>query len=545
MKAEIDGDALSGSWKKMGTKTYSSRASEYFDRLSRKVAGDLDGDDFLRVLWLSITLFFIVGGYWLLRSLKDPIMSGISGVEYIPQAKILSLFVVFGLVIIYNYLLDHYPKHHLFYMMGAAYGGIFTLMGLLLMHPTIGLANTNADPSRILGWVSYCAIESFGSMVVQCYWALVNASVDVHFAKKNFGTIIAGAQIGSILGPTLATQAQLLGVPTLYMCGSAIMFFMVGAMYLYIKRFGTGEEEVDEKASKKKGDEGGVAEGFYLFYNHDYVKGIFAISSFSMVQVTVIDYMMKVLAKERYEALYPNDPQAALRAFASFMGYFGQTTNTISFLFSFFGTSVIIKHLGFSNTLLAYPVILLICTVFVWMKPTIWVVFSVMMIIKGMSYALNNPAKEILYQRTSSAIKFKCKSWIDTFGQRSAKAGGSLITNQFATSIVNLTNYGSLAGVIISFSLLWISDWMGKQFEQLTKDDEKVGEQSNILASIQQEQAILQNDEDDTSCGLDEEGQQQQRTVISTPVSYSELPPPEPTPKSPNNSGETRKVVHV
>ena len=46
-----------------------------------------------------------------------------------------------------------------------------------------------------------------------------------------------------------------------------------------------------------------------------------------MVQVTVIDYMLKVLAKSRYEALYPDDPQAALKAFASFMGYFGICTN--------------------------------------------------------------------------------------------------------------------------------------------------------------------------------------------------------------------------
>jgi hypothetical protein len=34
--------------------------------------------------------------------------------------------------------------------------------------------------------------------------------------------------------------------------------------------------------------------------------------------------MMKVLAKDRYESLYPDDPQAAIRNFASFMGFFGQ-----------------------------------------------------------------------------------------------------------------------------------------------------------------------------------------------------------------------------
>lgn len=69
-------------WKKMNTTTStSSKASEYFDKLVSKVTGNLEGDDLLRVLWLSTTLFFIVGGYWLLRSLKDPIMSVINGVS--------------------------------------------------------------------------------------------------------------------------------------------------------------------------------------------------------------------------------------------------------------------------------------------------------------------------------------------------------------------------------------------------------------------------------------------------------------------------------
>lgn len=67
-------------WQKMGTETVSSRATAYLDKMVRKVTGDLEGEDLIRVLWLSSTLFFIVGGYWLLRSLKDPIMSVINGV---------------------------------------------------------------------------------------------------------------------------------------------------------------------------------------------------------------------------------------------------------------------------------------------------------------------------------------------------------------------------------------------------------------------------------------------------------------------------------
>lgn len=504
-------------WQRMGTRTsFLPTGREALEKIvgqgySNRIITAMESEESLKVMWLSTTLFFVVGGYWLLRSIKDPIISVIDGVEYIPQAKIASLFVVFALVIVYNKLLDIYPKHHLFYMMGCAYGCLFGVISLLLMHPTIGLANTNSDPSRLLGWVSYVSIESFGSMVVQCYWALVNSSVDVHFAKKNFGIIVAGAQIGSILGPTLATQAETIGIATLYFIGAIIMFLMVGAMYLYITKFADQSSlemtaaptpvQVDDKKPKK---EEGIMEGFYLFYEHDYVKGIFAVSSLYMIQVTVVDYMMKVLAKDRYALLYPNDPVAATAAFASFMGYFGQVTNSISFLFSLFGTGMIIKRFGLTWTLIAFPVLMLGCTLVVWIAPNIWVVFMVMMVMKGMSYALNNPTKEILYQQTSSSIKFKCKSWIDTFGQRSSKAAGSLVTNAFATSIIDLANYGSAVGLFISVLLIWVSNYMGKEFEGLSERGEKVGEAS---ASLSAQLAAMQNQKDDTSCTIEEEGQ--------------------------------------
>lgn len=69
-------------WTRMGTATtMQSRASEMIDSIVRKLSNDLEGDELLKVCWLSGTLFFIVGGYWLLRSLKDPIISVINGVR--------------------------------------------------------------------------------------------------------------------------------------------------------------------------------------------------------------------------------------------------------------------------------------------------------------------------------------------------------------------------------------------------------------------------------------------------------------------------------
>lgn len=498
-------------WKKMGTKT--SVVSEFMDKVNRRMNRDFLSfdEDRIRVLWLSSTLFFTVGGYWLLRSLKDPIISIIDGVDRIPQAKIVSLFVVLFLVVVYNKLVDVMQKHHLFYAMGSFYAAIFAITAYLLSHPTIGIENNNSDPTRLLGWVSYVAIESFGSIVIQCYWALINASVDVNFAKKNYGVIVAGAQIGSILGPTIATQADFIGIPALYMGGSFCMVFMVLAMYMYVQRFGPPID--NDSGSTKKPEKGGVLEGFHLFYQHDFVKGIFAVSSLFMVQFTVFDYMMKVLAKEKFELLYPDDPQLALRGFASFMGRFGQVTNTISFVFSLLGTGFVIEKFGLTITLLSFPVLMLICTAIVWLNPTLWTIFAVMMVVKGMGYALNNPCKEILYQVTSSSVKFKCKSWIDTMGQRGCKAAGSIITNAFANSMADLLAYGNGVGLLINIFLLFVSRFMGKKFDELSETGHKVGDDAlpqreGGMHDVDHPDELEMDDEDDDSrCGLEEEGQ--------------------------------------
>jgi TLC ATP/ADP transporter len=113
------------------------------ERLYHWLYGDLPVAEFIRTLHLASTLFFMIGGYWLLRSLKDPVLTAICGVTVIPKAKMLSVVVVLCVVSFYNHLLDHprIPKHTLFYLFGSFYFICFTVIAILLQHPTIGLPN--------------------------------------------------------------------------------------------------------------------------------------------------------------------------------------------------------------------------------------------------------------------------------------------------------------------------------------------------------------------------------------------------------------------
>jgi len=142
-------------------------------------------------------------------------------------------------------------------------------------------------------------------------------------------------------------------------------------------------------------------------------------------------------------------------------------------LFSLTGTSFVIRHLGLYKSLVAFPMLCLLGVAAVIFKPDLWTVFGAMMFLKALSYSLNNPCKEMLYNPTSTAVKFKSKSWIDIFGQRGAKAAGSVVTNALSNSVHNLVNYGGFVSVLISLFLMYVAAWMGNKFEELTEKGEQ------------------------------------------------------------------------
>ncbi|CAB9529583.1 ATP carrier protein 1 [Seminavis robusta] len=506
----------------------------FLERIYHNLYGDsLPPSEMIRTLTLASTLFFMIGGYWLLRSLKDPVLTALCGVAVIPKAKMLSVFVVLGVVSIYNKLLDSdIPKHHLFYIFGTFYFGLFTIISFLLMHPTIGLANQQPDPSRILGWISYCSIESFGSVMVSLFWSFANSNISLETAKASYGVMVAAAQVGSIIGPTIVKQfAAKIGVAHCYLVGALCMLMLQCTMYTYINRYGSAERNASDGGAaagkQKKKEKAGVTEGLYLFWDHNYVKGIFAISCLFMVEVTIVDYTMKVLARDFFADKFPCErgmscfnavtgehgmSEASTEAFTSFMGFFGQATNTLSFLMSLLGTSAIIRYLGLRMTLLLFPTLCLAVIIFVRLHPTLYVVFGAMMMLKASSYALNNPTKEMLYQPTSSAVRYKAKSWIDIFGARGSKALGSVVTNAFSDSAKNLVANGSLVGMAVATFLIWNATYMGKTFDEYTEMGYIVGGDTNqpmqTREAAEQESiqlAIVQNEVPDTSCAMVED----------------------------------------
>ena len=128
-------------------------------------------------------------------------------------------------------------SHRLFYVTGAVYGTIFAGIAIALADPATGLA-ADREPNvhRWLGWISYFAIESYGSIAVSLFWSFVNLKFSYEQAKSSYGLIITGAQvrrplfcrstplrfqIGSILGPSIVSNVKYFGgIPVVYFVGA-------------------------------------------------------------------------------------------------------------------------------------------------------------------------------------------------------------------------------------------------------------------------------------------------------------------------------------
>lgn len=422
--------------------------------------GTLSRDEFKQFSMLSIIFLFTVGTYWLMKPLKDSIFIKITGKFYLPYVKIASLIVIVPLLLIYSKLIDLFEKQKLFYIICTAYTINFLIVAYFVTHPTIGLSNGVPDKYRLFGWYTYLLIESFGSILVGLFWSFVASNTPTDTAKRGYPLIIAGAQIGTITGPYIATHAGYLGMMVLALIVACSIIMIPLLIKLFIAYYPSTAETTTTHHQKKTGP----IEGLKLLVKNPYLLGILGIATLYDIIGTILEYQMLFLA----DAHYPSAEKLS-----EFLGYFGIATNSVALIFSLFGTSFFLRRFGLTFCLVMYPIGVGVVIFNVLAASSLMMLFIAMVAIKGLSYALNNPAKEILYIPTSKDVKFKTKGWIDMFGNRSAKALGSGI-NTFFTSIPTLLLYGSLISLGIVSVWILIAFYVGRAHAKLTENGETI-----------------------------------------------------------------------
>jgi ATP:ADP antiporter, AAA family len=421
-----------------------------------------------KFIMLAANFCVIIGTYWTLRPIKDSIFNAIVGIDWQPRAKMVSLLVIIPLVILYSKLIDTFPRHRVFYALLSIYGlAAFGFMWCF-MDESMGLLNPIASPDRLIGWLWYVYVESFGSLIVALFWAITVDTTKPESAARGFPIIALLGQFGNILGPTFlkaklwgfATSAPIVGI-----CGVLMIVSMV-LMYIFMNttpkdllvgfHMGEGSDHAEQ--------EPGFFEGLRLLATQGYLLGIFLIIFIYEAIVTIIDFHFKKTAT----LAFPIE-----RDLSEYLSDYASMTGVAATLCVLFGVNNIQRHLGMRASLFLLPLLVGAAIGGLWFYPDwLQLVFWIMVTAKAINYALNQPTLKQLYIPTSKDTKYKAQAWIEMFGGRGSKAFGSAINEmRKALGLVMFLNVVvSVSGALVVF-WLFVAAYVARVYNKAIKEN--------------------------------------------------------------------------
>lgn len=448
---------------------------------------DVEPHERLKLLLLTLTFFFVIAAYSIIKELKDSIFVVVVGKGYIPYAKYASMVILVPAILFYSMLVDRLRRYHLLYVYSIFYGLFGLIFAFLLSHPTIGLANTDSSPYRIFGWLFYFFVEGYSPFMVSVFWAFANSVTDPAEAKKNYGLMVSGSKLGGMMSAGLAwmilshsnplaayissdiaRHQLLLGFSSLMVL--VVPFTIMALIKNVSGRYLHGYEAayLVEKERRKAGEEKtGLFAGLYMFIKYPYLLGIFCMVFFYEVVNTVLNYQKIGIAQAN---------SACVSDISALLFQIMFWTHMIGFLISLLGTKPLLERLGERLCLLLIPIATGLLLFYFMFNYTPFGLLSVFIIMRAINYGFSYPVRESLYIPTVKEIKFKSKSWIDAFGAKFAKTGGSSF-NLFAEYL----GEGIIFNVYMLFFATIIGVWtfaaylLGKRFDKAVSNNEVIG----------------------------------------------------------------------
>ncbi|HJM69119.1 MAG TPA: Npt1/Npt2 family nucleotide transporter [Candidatus Babeliales bacterium] len=453
---------------------------------------NIDRYDALKLFYLAAAFFFVIAPYTIMKDLKDSIFIYTVGRSYLPTAKILSMIVLIPAILLFSYLVDRMRRYRLFCLYTISFGLLGFLCAYLVGNPIVGLDNTVTSPNRWFGWFFFFFVEGYSPFIVSLFWAFANSISSPKDTKQYYSYIVASSKLGGMftaalswyffschynlsapLTGTVKHQIMIAFASLLLMIVPIIIFALIKTVPGY-KLHGYEAVYKEEKAMKKAGSEKtGIFSGLTLFFKFPYVMGIFGIVFFYEVINVILSYQRLIIADQGSTDV--SGLSCSLFEQMFFVHFFG-------LLIALFGTTYLLRKYGERKCLLIVPISIgALITVFMIFGTWHWhVLTTVFVLIRAIHYAINYPVREALYVPTLKEIKFKSKSWIDSFGQKFAKGFGSAF-NKVAEAV--FTRFGASAfisvegvffGLIIG-SWIMVAYFLGKRYAQVVKDNEIIG----------------------------------------------------------------------
>ncbi|MGH7403101.1 MAG: NTP/NDP exchange transporter, partial [Candidatus Rokuibacteriota bacterium] len=284
-------------------------------------------------------------------------------------------------------------------------------------------------------------------------------------SQRLFGLVAVGGTMGAILGSTITSAlVPLLGPVNLLLVSALLLEIAARAARVLEGQdasLARGVRPEDADAAGREGAGiigGGVLDGIRHVARSPYLLGIAALMLLFTIASTFLYFQQAAIVARVFEGA----PQARTRLFASI----DLAVNVVTLAAQVFLTGRMLRWLGVATSLAFLPLMSLIGFLILGSAPVLAVVVVFQVLRRAGNFAIQRPAREVLYTVLPRTAKYKAKNFNDTFVYRVGDQLGAWSYTAVAWLGLGLSG---LALTMVPLSAVWLllALWLGGRYRRL------------------------------------------------------------------------------
>jgi len=415
-------------------------------RLLRRVV-DVRAGEAAPLLWSFAYFFALLCGYYLLRPIREEmgIRGGIGRLHWVFTA---TFVVMLAAVPLYALLVARVPRAR---AVPAVYR--FFLLNLLAF---AALVRAEIAPERV-AQAFFVWISVYNLFVVSVFWSFLADVFTSDQGKRLFGFIAAGGSAGALAGPALAAAlVDTLGPAGLVLL-SALLLEASARCAQRLSRGGARAEQVSAASRLARPVGGGPFAGFALVFRSPYLFALALQTLFVTVTSTFVYFQ-----QARIVAATLREPKARVALFAAVdLG-----VNVLALTIQALGTGRVIAAGGILAALLLHPLLTGGGLLAIAAAPTLAVLTVVQAVRRAVHYAIERPAREVLFTVVGGEEKYKAKSFVDTVVYRGGDAASAWVQAGLAGSGPAGT---AVAALPLVAAWVGVAAWLARRHARLER----------------------------------------------------------------------------
>jgi AAA family ATP:ADP antiporter len=401
--------------------------------------------------------FCILSAYYVIRPVRDEmgVAGGVDNLVWLFTGTLLGMLLVHPL---FTALVARLPRRRFVPLIYR-----FFMLNLAAFFLVFGAADTAR--AVWVGRVFFVWTSVFNLFVVSVFWSFMTDLYRPAQSERLFGLVAVGGTMGAILGSTITAAL----VPVL----GPVNLLLVSALLLEIAaraaRALDGQEERLargtrlEDAGAAGGQDagligGGVLDGIRHVARSPYLLGIAALMLLFTIASTFLYFQQAAIVARVLEG----DPQARTRLFAGI----DLAVNVLTLATQIFLTGRVLRWLGVGVGLAVLPLMSLFGFGILGGAPVLAVLVVFQVLRRAGNFAVQRPAREVLYTVLSRTDKYKAKNFNDTFVYRVGDQLGAWSYTAMAGLGLGLSGL-ALTMVPLSAAWLLLALWLGGRYRRL------------------------------------------------------------------------------